>query len=135
MRVRIDVEGEPGEGLELVAWIQAAVPADSTSVTVGSGGPKWLGAGDLVQTLIADTSGIGGLVMAVATWRDARRHARAGAPRVVIKGDGVEVVVDGCDPAEVEALALRLTGNDGSGSGQPEAGAGAGVTPTADPER
>ncbi|MFI5687186.1 hypothetical protein [Streptomyces sp. NPDC051636] len=129
MRLGIEVPGDEGGQLRsLQSWL-ARDPATAGSVLSlrarderpgAMGGATGL---DLIDVVLSNAVGLGGLLLAVANWR----QSRGNAPRVRVEHEGVTVTVSGADPAQIERLVRDLTGGqsgDEDGAAAPTAPAG-----------
>lgn len=68
--------------------------------------PGAMGPGlDLIDVVLSNAVGLGGLLLAVATWR----RSRGNAPSVQVEHEGVTVTVNGADAEQIERLVRQLT--------------------------
>ncbi|WP_436760271.1 effector-associated constant component EACC1 [Streptosporangium sp. V21-05] len=120
----IRVENDGGGGL--ARWL-ANDPVAKSAEFSPVGDPEEMGAGEVIQATVESATALGGLVVAIAAWRDSRRNsAFSRQPRVRIEKNGVSVTVDG-DPEEIERIIRALTrrdepGDDKPGDGEPSDG-------------
>ncbi|GJF32568.1 hypothetical protein KNE206_52680 [Kitasatospora sp. NE20-6] len=119
MLVRIEPESGGGD---LLRWLRSDPVAAQAELSVAASEP---GLGemdviDVVQAVIADATGLGGLLVAIAAWRDARRQSRrlAAAPTVVIRCGEVRVEVAGDDPAVLQRTVDTLLASEGRTAGE-----------------
>ena len=112
MRLGIEVPDGDGEHLRsLQRWLLR--DPDMAGATFALRGrheqPGAMGVGlDLIDVVVSNSVGLGGLILAVANWR----RSRANAPSVLVEHQGVTVTVNGADPRQVERLVNRLTGQE-----------------------
>ncbi|MFE5819162.1 hypothetical protein ACFQ6S_37835 [Streptomyces sp. NPDC056479] len=68
--------------------------------------PGAMGSGlDLIDVVLSNAVGLGGLLLAVATWR----HSRVNGPSVQVERDGVTVTVRSADAEQIARLVRQLT--------------------------
>lgn len=112
MQVQIRL-GDGGDGRDLLRWLRNDPIAARAELGVlpAEAGQSEMGTADVVQVALDNVSGLGGLVVAVAAWRDARRQgqARTAAPTVRIQYETVTVEVTDDDPATVRRIIDALT--------------------------
>ncbi|WP_051827480.1 effector-associated constant component EACC1 [Streptomyces bicolor] len=109
MRLGITVLDDDGGHLRaLQRWLLR--DPDSAGATLTLRGrnatPGAMGPGlDLIDVVLSNVVALGGLLVAVATWR----QSRANAPRVLVEREGVTVTVSGTDAEQIERLVRQLT--------------------------
>lgn len=115
MQVLIRVEGEV-DGRGLMHWLHADPVSKQAELSTVAGDSGQMGTGEIVQAVMENSIALGGLVVAVSTWWDARRR-RPGSPpvQVVIERDGISTTVTGADPAHIQRIVEALTSDDSEG--------------------
>jgi hypothetical protein len=114
MWVLIRVEGETEDGGLLPWLLDDPVGKDAEFLSL-PGAPGEMGVGDIIQAVIADTTALGSLVVAVATWLDTHRGRSAPAPQVRIEQGSVSVTVTGDEPEEIARIVRALCQAPGDG--------------------
>ncbi|GAA3829816.1 hypothetical protein GCM10022403_073820 [Streptomyces coacervatus] len=110
MRLGIEVPDGDGEQLRsLQRWLLR--DPDTADATFDLRGrheqPGAMGGGlELIDVVLSNSVGLGGLILAVANWR----QSRANAPSVQVEHEGVTVTVEGADLRQIERLVDRLIG-------------------------
>lgn len=61
---------------------------------------------ELINVVLSNAVGLGGLLLAVANWR----QSRGSGAEVRVEHRGVTVTVSGADPRHIERLVRQLTG-------------------------
>ncbi|WP_458087571.1 effector-associated constant component EACC1 [Streptomyces malaysiensis] len=112
-RLRVDAaEGAPGV-LDLYRWLtedpDAADAAELVLVDEGDHADT-LGGLEIISIVVSNLTALGNLLVAVATWRDAR--ARGADTRV--ERDGVSLRVESSDPETIRRLLRQLESPEGS---------------------
>ncbi|MGW7097680.1 effector-associated constant component EACC1 [Streptomyces sp. NPDC054874] len=128
MRVQIEVQGD-SDGADLLRWLKRdPAGAHATfSTPPAEAEDSDMGAAEIIQAVVDNSTALGGLVIATAAWLDSRRATRAAqanAPtqpqaQVTIECDGAVVTVLNGDPAEIQriiAVLSRAEDPDGGGS-------------------
>jgi hypothetical protein len=117
MQVLIKVEGGV-DGPGLMPWLHTDPVSKQAELSTVAGEPGQMGAGEIIQAVIEDSTALGSLVVAVATWWDAHRR-RPGAPpvQVMIERGGTSMTVTSADPADIQRIVQSFTCADGEGSG------------------
>ncbi|AQA13275.1 hypothetical protein ABTY63_39175 [Streptomyces solisilvae] len=112
-RLRVDAaEGAPGV-FDLYRWLtedpDAADAAELALVDEGDHADT-LGGLEIISIVVSNLTALGNLLVAVATWRDAR--ARGADTRV--ERDGVSLRVESSDPETIRRLLRQLESPEGS---------------------
>lgn len=106
--------GQAGHAASLYRWLSSDTELRGLAeVSVGSvPSPRGAmgGVPELLDVVLANSIALGGLVVAVATWRGSRPQA----PQVRIERDGTTVTVRDGSAETVERI-LRVLGTDASG--------------------
>lgn len=116
------IEAEGGSPGGLLPWLRRDPVAKAATFSPVAR-PGEMGAGEIIQTVLEDAFALGGLVVAIAAWRDARRSPRqAEGPVVWVVKDGIKVAVPTSDPELLDRALRVLLEQDGSSEG-PDPGA------------
>jgi hypothetical protein len=117
VQVLITVEGDV-DGQGLMRWLHADPVCKHAELSTMAGEPGQMGAGEIIQAVMDDSIALGGLLVAVGTWWEARRR-RPGTPpvQVVIERGGVSMTVTGAAPADIQRIVQSLTRGDGEANG------------------
>lgn len=111
MLVRISVEADGqadhAELASLYRWLQRNAAPDIRLTLVPQSDPEAQGGVfEVINALISDGSGLGGLALSYAAWRQARRSRS----KVRFERDGLTVVVEDGSPEAVRRIAETLAG-------------------------
>nr|WP_223184150.1 hypothetical protein [Streptomyces sp. CBMA152] len=119
IEIRVRGAADPETELRsLLKWLHAddEVRRDVHGTLAGSApaDPEHMGALlDVISLVVSGGLSAGQLVLAVDQWRTARRAS----PRVVVRRDGVEIEIDGADPATIARITALLADEERSGDG------------------
>lgn len=109
MRLGITVLDDDGGQLRaLQRWLLRDPDTAGASLTLRgrNATPGAMGPGlDLIDVVLSNAVGLGGLLLAVASWR----QSRGNRPSVRVERDGVTVTVSGTDADQIERLVRQLT--------------------------
>jgi Effector Associated Constant Component 1 len=109
LRIVIHVEGA-NDGADLMRWLaEDPIAMNASFSPVTSQQDDAMGLGDVIQTVIDNTTALGGLVVAIAAWRDSRNARIDPPPAVRIERNGVTATITSADPAEVERITRLLS--------------------------
>ncbi|GAA3578701.1 effector-associated constant component EACC1 [Streptomyces osmaniensis] len=124
MRLGITVLDDDGGQLRaLQRWLLRDQDTAGATLTLRArdAAPGTMGPGlDLIDVVLSNTVGLGGLLLAVAAWR----RSRGNHPSVQVEHEGVVVTVSGADAEQIERLVRQLTspaGRAGDGTAPPTA--------------
>ncbi|MGW1764658.1 effector-associated constant component EACC1 [Streptomyces sp. NPDC002073] len=117
--MQVNVRVQDG-GDDLLRWLKADPVSAHTelSLPAAESEQESMGAAETVQAIVDSATGLTSLVIAVAAWRDARRHdpARNPPPVVHIQHGAASVQISADDPAAVARVVEALTAVDRSGT-------------------
>ncbi|MFD7000006.1 effector-associated constant component EACC1 [Streptomyces mirabilis] len=130
--MRLDIEVLEDDGRQLRAlrrWLMRDPDTAGASLSLRDRQerPGTMGGGlELIDVVLSNAVGLGGLLLAVANWR----QSRGNGPEVRVEHRGVTVTVSGADPRHIERLVRQLTGpGSGADDGTPDAATPDAVTP------
>lgn len=123
--MRLDIEVLEDDGRQLVAlqrWLMwdPDTAGASLSLRDRQERPGTMGDGlELINVVLSNAVGLGGLLLAVANWR----QSRGNGPEVRVEHRGVTVIVSGADPRHIDQLVRQLSGPvSGAGDDVPDPG-------------
>ncbi|WP_164904754.1 effector-associated constant component EACC1 [Streptomyces cyaneus] len=109
MRLGITVLDDDGGQLRaLQRWLLRDPDTAGATLTLRgrNAAPGAMGPGlDLIDVVLSNAVSLGGLLVAVASWR----QSRGNRPSVRVERDGVTVTVSGTDAEQIERLVRQLT--------------------------
>jgi hypothetical protein len=113
VRIRITLAGAD-DGAALYAWLRAdPALARQTRVTAGLPGPDQLGALEIIDVVLTQTTAVASLALAVADWRRSRPGRTS---TTITRPDGTSMTVEG-PPEQTASAVERFLAGDGSDDG------------------